>query len=299
MLYLHALVLSGISMIAWGQKTLHCVALINEAEFSNLRGQAWQPLRFSPVTGAQKVLYKKYKAQIGEVVELYAHYLNGKLIISDEEIENVVTNYNILGTWRHPKTQQVWILVGYWRGLLGSEAISGYELLYPKGADEYGSISMQDISYNPYRNSSPQFPPVYLSPDHNYLLIIERPATLYGPCMNIPRLVDISRRIPFEFKWQKHENIPCKPITMQNEDKKTADERQLLTEIFMFSTLESVNHPNSEVRFEECSVDAVYDINKAYIGAIILSMELSLVRLRNAVIDEKIKIPLKIALGWD
>jgi hypothetical protein len=87
MLYLHALVLSGISMIAWGQKTLKCVALINEAEFSNLRGQAWQPLRFSPVTGAQKVLYKKYKAQVGEVVELYAHYLNGKLIISDEAIE--------------------------------------------------------------------------------------------------------------------------------------------------------------------------------------------------------------------
>ncbi len=85
-------------MIAWGQKTLKCVALINEAEFSNLRGQAWQPLRFSPVTGAQKVLYKKYKAQIGEVVELYAHYLNGKLIISDEGTENTKTNYNILGT---------------------------------------------------------------------------------------------------------------------------------------------------------------------------------------------------------
>jgi len=303
MLYLHALVLSGISMIAWGQKTLHCVALINEAEFSNLRGQAWQPLRFSPVTGAQKVLYKKYKAQVGEVVELYAHYLNGKLIIRDEAIENVVTNYNILGTWRHPKTQQVWILVGFWRGLLGSEAISGYELLYPKGADEYGSISMQDISYNPYHNSSPQFPTIYLSPDHNYLLIIERPATLYGPCMNMPRLVDISRRIPFEFKWQKHENLPCKPITIENEDKETADERQLLTQIFMFSTLfstiESFNQSNDEVRLEKCAVNAVYDINKAYIGAIILSMELYLVSVRGADIDEKVKIPLKIVLKWD
>ena len=115
----------------------------------------------------------------------------------------------------------------------------------------------------------------------------------------MPRLVDISRRIPFEFKWQKHENLPCKPITMQNEDKKTADERQLLTEIFMFSTIESVNHPNSEVRFEECSVDAVYDINKAYIGAIILSMELYLVRVRGADIDEKVKIPLRIVLKWE
>jgi hypothetical protein len=230
------------------------------------------------------------------VVELYAHYLNGKLIISDEAVESVVTNYNILGTWRHPKTQQVWILVGYWRGLLGSEAVSGYELLYPKGADEYGSISMQDISYNPYRNSSPQFPTIYLSPDHNYLLIIERPPTLYGPCMNMPRLVDISRRIPFEFKWQKHGNLPCKPITIENEDKETADKRQLLTQAFMLSTLDQ---SNDELRLEKCAVNAVYDINKAYIGAIILSMELYLVSVRGADIDQKVKLPLNIVLKWE
>ena len=300
MLYLHALVLSGISMIAWGQKTLHCVALINEAEFSNLRGQAWQPLRFSPVTGAQKVLYKKYKAQFGEVVELYAHHLNGKLIISDEGTENTKTNYNILGTWRHPKTQQVWILVGYWLGLLGSEAISGYELLYPKGADEYGSISIEDRSYDPYRNPSPQFPTIYLSPDHNYLLIIERPATLYGPCMNMPRLVDISRRIPFEFKWQKQEDLPCKPITMENEDKENADKREKLTGLFMFSALPPANDSSDEIYLLECVVNAVYDINKAYIGAIILSMELDFIRGYIAYPDDnKIKIPLKIVLKWD
>jgi len=302
MLYLHALVLSGISMIAWGQKTLHCVALINEAEFSNLRGQAWQPLRFSPVTGAQKVLYKKYKAQFGEVVELYAHYLNGKLIISDEGTENTKTNYNILGTWRHPKTQQVWILVGYWLGLSGSEASSGYKLLYPKGADEYGSISIEDRSYDPYRSPSPQFPTIYLSPDHNYLLIIEKPNGYmwYRACMNMPRLVDISRRTPFEFKWQKQEDLPCKPITMENEDKETADKREKLTGLFMFSALPPANDSSDEIYLLECAVNAVYDINKAYIGAIILSMELDFIRGYIAYPDDKkIKIPLKVVLKWD
>jgi hypothetical protein len=302
MLYLHALVLSGLNVIAWGQKTLHCVALINEAEFSKLRGQAWQPLRFSPVTGAQKVLYKKYKDPGGAVVELYAHYLNGKLIISDEAIENVVTNYNILGTWRHPKTQQVWILVGFWRGLLYSEAISGYELLYPKGADEYGSISIQYRDYHPYRNPSPQFPTIYLSPDHNYLLIIEKPNGYLWEraCMNMPRLIDISSRTPFEFKWQKQEDLPCKPITMENEDKETADKREKLTGVFMFSTLAPANDSNDEIYLLECVVNAVYDINKAYIGAIILSMELDFIRGYNAYPDDKkVKIPLKVVLKWD
>jgi hypothetical protein len=289
-------------MIAWGQKTLKCVALINEAEFSNLRGQAWQPLRFSPVTGAQKVLYKKYKAQIGEVVELYAHYLNGKLIISDEGTENTKTNYNILGTWRHPKTQQVWILVGLWGGELASEAFSGYKLLYPKGADEYGSISIEDRSYDPYRNPSPQFPTIYLSPDHNYLLIIEKPNGYMWnrACMNMPRLVDISRRIPFEFKWQKQEDLPCKLITMENEDKENADKREKLTGLFMFSTLAPANDSSDEIYLLECVVNAVYDINKAYIGAIILSMELHFIRGYIAYPDDnKIKIPLKIVLKWD
>jgi hypothetical protein len=50
---------------------------------------------------------------------------------------------------------------------------------------------------------------------------------------------------------------------------------------------------------EKCAVNAVYDINKAYIGAIILSMELYLVSVRGADIDEKVKIPLKIVLKWD
>jgi hypothetical protein len=86
---------------------------------------------------------------------------------------------------------------------------------------------------------------------------------------------------------------------MENEDKKTADERQLLTKVFMFSTLGSVNQSDDEVRLEECAVNAVYDINKAYIGAIILSMELYLVRVRGAHIDEKVKIPLKIVLKWE
>jgi len=51
---------------------------------------------------------------------------------------------------------------------------------------------------------------------------------------------------------------------------------------------------------EKCAVNAVYDINKAYIGAIILSMELDLIRGYIAYPDDKkVKIPLKIVLKWE